>query len=134
MGIAKIERVALRDVWPHEAYDLTTWLEENIDVLSDAIGREIDNVEREKRTESAFRVDLVAGGKDGTLIVIENQLEKSNHDHLGKLITYLVAMQAGIAIGSIRELYAFVIDCLERQEVGLWTSKVSRCGFRRRAG
>ena len=98
MGIAKIERVALRDVWPHEAYDLTTWLEENIDVLSDAIGREIDNVEREKRTESAFRVDLVAEGKDGTLIVIENQLEKSNHDHLGKLITYLVAMQAGIAI------------------------------------
>ena len=37
-------------------------------------------------------------------------------------------------LGSIRELYAFVIDCLERQEVGLWTSGVSRCGFRRRAG
>ena len=36
--------------------------------------------------------------------------------------------------GSIRELYAFVIGCLERQEVGLWTSGVSRCGFRRRAG
>ena len=36
--------------------------------------------------------------------------------------------------GSIRELYAFVIDCLERQEVGLWISRVSRCGFRRRAG
>ena len=36
--------------------------------------------------------------------------------------------------GSIRELYAFVIDCLERQEVGLWTARVSRCGFRRRAG
>ena len=40
----------------------------------------------------------------------------------------------GDILGSIRELYAFVIDCLERQEVGLWTSKVSRCGFRRRAG
>ena len=37
-------------------------------------------------------------------------------------------------LGSIRESYVFVIDCLERQEVGLWTSKVSRCGFRRRAG
>ena len=36
--------------------------------------------------------------------------------------------------GSIRDSYVFVIDCLERQEVGLWTSKVSRCGFRRRAG
>ena len=40
----------------------------------------------------------------------------------------------GVSDGSIRALYAFVIDCLERQEVGLWTSKVSRCGFRRRAG
>ena len=37
-------------------------------------------------------------------------------------------------LGSIRELYAFVIEFLERQEVGLWTSGVSRCGFRRRAG
>ena len=36
--------------------------------------------------------------------------------------------------GSIRELYALVIECLERQEVGLWTARVSRCGFRRRAG
>ena len=41
---------------------------------------------------------------------------------------------AVIGKGSIRELYVFVIDCLERQEVGLWTSGVSRCGFRRRAG
>ena len=36
--------------------------------------------------------------------------------------------------GSIRELYALVIECLERQEVGLWTARVSKCGFRRRAG
>ena len=41
---------------------------------------------------------------------------------------------AGIFEGSIRELYALVIECLERQEVGLWTARVSRCGFRRRAG
>ena len=40
----------------------------------------------------------------------------------------------GIDLGSIRELYALVIECLERQEVGLWTARVSRCGFRRRAG
>ena len=98
MTIAKLERVPLRKVWKHEAQDFTTWLEENIDVLADAISRDIDNVEREKKTESTFRVDLVAEGKDGPLIIIENQLEKSNHDHLGKLITYLVAMQAGIAV------------------------------------
>ena len=98
MSIAKIERVSLRDVWKHEAYDFTRWLEENIDVLSDAIGRDIENVERERKTESTFSVDLVAEGNDGSSIIIENQLEKSNHDHLGKLITYLTAMQANVAV------------------------------------
>ena len=96
---AKIERVPLRDVWPHEANDFTRWLEDNIDVLGDVIGRDIDNVEREKKTaESTFSVDLVASDKDGNSIIIENQLEKSNHDHLGKLITYLTAMQARVAV------------------------------------
>ncbi len=42
--------------------------------------------------------------------------------------------ETAFQIGSIRELYALVIECLERQEVGLWTARVSRCGFRRRAG
>ena len=98
MSIAKIERVSLRDVWKHEAHDFTKWLEENIDVLSDAISRDIENAERERKTESTFSVDLVAEGSDGSPIIIENQLEKSNHDHLGKLITYLTAMQAKVAI------------------------------------
>ena len=97
--VAKIERIALRDVWPHEANDFTRWLEENIDVLSDVIGHDIDNVEREKKTaESTFSVDLVVSDEDGSSIIIENQLEKSNHDHLGKLITYLTAMQARTAV------------------------------------
>lgn len=96
--IAKIERVPLRHVWPHEAYDFTQWLEENIDVLSEAIDRNIVNVEREKKTESSFSVDLVAEDEAGSSIIIENQLEKSNHDHLGKLITYLTAMQANTAV------------------------------------
>ena len=49
-------------------------------------------------TESTFSVDLVAEGNDGSSIIIENQLEKSDHDHLGKLITYLTAMQASVAV------------------------------------
>ena len=98
MTIAKIERVPLRDVWKHEAHDFTKWLEENIDVLSDAIDRDIGNVEREKKTESVFSVDLVAEDNDGSSIIVENQLGKSDHDHLGKLITYLTAMQAKVAV------------------------------------
>ena len=96
--IAKLERVPLRHVWPHEAYDFTQWLEENIDVLSEAIDRNIVNAEREKKTESTFSVDLVAEDEAGSSIIIENQLEKSDHDHLGKLITYLTAMQANTAV------------------------------------
>ena len=98
MSIAKIERIPLREVWRHEAYDFTQWLEENIEILGEAIDREIANAEREKKTESAFSVDLVAEGTDGSSIIIENQLERSDHDHLGKLITYLTAMQAKVAI------------------------------------
>lgn len=96
--IAKIERVPLRKVWPHEAYDFTQWLEENIDVLSDAIDRNIVNAEREKKTEGTLSVDLVAEDEAGSSIIIENQLERSNHDHLGKLITYLTAMRANSAV------------------------------------
>ena len=59
MSIAKIERVPLREVWKHEAYDFTQWLEENIEILGEAIDREIANTEREKKTESTFSIDLV---------------------------------------------------------------------------
>ena len=101
--IAKIERVPLRDVWPHEAHDFTQWLEENIDVLSEAIDRNIVNAEREKKTENTLSVDLVAEDEAGSFIIIENQLERSNHDHLGKLITYLTAMRANSAVWIVAE-------------------------------
>lgn len=96
--IAKLERVQLRKVWLHEAYDFTQWLEQNIEVLNDAIGLDLVNAERERKTESAFSVDLVAEKASGGTVIIENQLERSDHDHLGKLITYLTAMQAETAV------------------------------------
>ncbi len=102
-GIAKLQRVPLREVWRHEAYDFTQWLEENIDVLSDAIDVNLVNVEREKKTESTFSVDLVAEDEAGNIFIIENQLERSNHDHLGKVITYLTAMQAKAAVWIVAE-------------------------------
>ena len=101
--IAKLERVPLREVWKHEAYDFTQWLEENIDILSEAIDLTLVNAEREKKTESTFSVDLVAEDENGATVIIENQLEKSDHDHLGKLITYLTAMQARTAIWIVAE-------------------------------
>ena len=94
---AKLDRLPLREVWKHEAYDFTKWLEENIDVLNSALNLNLVNVDREQQSGS-FSIDLVAEDESGGTVIIENQLEKSNHDHLGKLITYLTGMAAKAAI------------------------------------
>jgi hypothetical protein len=100
--IGRLERVPLRQVWEHEAYDFTQWLQENIDVLNDALDLSLVNVDREQAAGS-FSIDLVAEDEGGGTVIIENQLEKSNHDHLGKLVTYLSAMGAKAAIWIVSE-------------------------------
>jgi len=89
--IGKIESVPLREIWKHEAYDFTSWLQDNIDVLNDVLGLSLSNPESEQSAGS-FIVDRVAEDEAGNPVIIENQLEKSNHNHLGKLITYLTAI------------------------------------------
>lgn len=96
-SIGKLERVPLREVWKHEAHDFTQWLQDNIEVLNETLDLSLANVAREQAAGS-FSIDLVAEDEGGGTVIIENQLEKSNHDHLGKLITYLTAMQAKAAI------------------------------------
>lgn len=95
--IGKIKRIPLREVWKHEAYDLNQWLQDNIDVVNDVLDLNLSNPEREQSAGS-FNIDIVAEDEAGNPVIIENQLEKSNHDHLGKIITYLVAMGAKTAI------------------------------------
>lgn len=97
LNIARLERVPLREVWKHEAHDFTQWLETNIEVLNEALNLDLVNVDREQAA-GMFSVDLVAEDSGGGTVIIENQLEKSNHDHLGKLITYLTAMAAKTAV------------------------------------
>lgn len=100
--IGRLERVPLREVWVHEAHDFTQWLELNIDVLNDALDLDIVNVDREQAA-GKFSIDLVAEDSHGRQLIIENQLEKSDHDHLGKLITYLTAMGAKGAIWIVKD-------------------------------
>ncbi len=95
--IGKLERVPLREIWRHEALDFTRWLQENLDVLSDSLDIVLSSAEREQSAGS-FSVDLVAEDANGEPVIIESQLEKSNHDHLGKIITYLTAVDAKAAI------------------------------------
>jgi hypothetical protein len=95
--IGKIERIPLRDVWEHEAYDFNKWLQDNIDVLSNVTNINLSNPEREQNAGD-FSVDIVAEDGNGNPVIIENQLEKSDHKHLGQIITYLVSIGAKTAI------------------------------------
>lgn len=95
--IGKIEIVSIREAFKHEAHDFTVWLEDNIDTLAERLGLELTVLEREK-TVGSFNVDLFCEDDNGNTVIIENQLERTDHDHLGKLLTYLVNLEAKTAI------------------------------------
>ncbi len=97
MSIARLTSVPLREVWPHEAHDFTYWLAENLDYLEEVTGLTLSLIEREATTGDLV-VDILAEDNNGNLVVIENQLERTDHDHLGKLITYMSSHEAKTAI------------------------------------
>ncbi|MDW3192649.1 MAG: DUF4268 domain-containing protein [Cytophagales bacterium] len=95
--IKKITRVPIKEAFRYEDKHLTPWLTDNIDVVSEAIGIELTSASKEQSTGN-FHVDIKAETDDGRIVVIENQYGSSNHDHLGKLITYLTSFEAQIGI------------------------------------
>ncbi|HEY2882721.1 MAG TPA: DUF4268 domain-containing protein, partial [Pirellulales bacterium] len=97
MTIARLDPVPLRDLWRNEEYDFSLWLYENIQVLGDVLGMQLHDPQREV-VAGSFTVDLVADADEIGRVVIENQLESSDHDHLGKLITYLTNLEAKVAV------------------------------------
>ncbi len=106
MKLGKLEQITdLRSIWKHEANDFTPWLakEENLSVLSDAIGIDLVLEEQESKVGD-FSVDLLATEEGtGRKIIIENQLEETNHDHLGKIITYASGKDAEVIIWIVRK-------------------------------
>ena len=106
MELSRLTKVELREAWPHEAADFTTWLaeEENLQLLSDEIGIDISLVETEASVGRYF-VDILAQEEtSGRKIVIENQLEATNHEHLGKLITYASGFDAEIVVWIVKDV------------------------------
>lgn len=92
----------LRSVWPHEALNFTPWVAENVDLLGDAVGLDI-TVDETESSVGDFNVDIYAS-ETGTdrKIIIENQLEDTDHDHLGKLITYASGKGADVVIWVVK--------------------------------
>ena len=95
--IGKLKLVPLREIWKHEERDFSSWLFENCEVLSDQIGLAISPIEKEKSV-GPFKVDIWAEDSNGRAVVIENQLARTDHDHLGKLLTYMANLDAKVAI------------------------------------
>ena len=100
--IQKINKVPLREIWNKEDKDFTKWLEENIDYLNEVIGFDITVLSREEKV-GPFKVDLYGEDNFGNKVIIENQLEKTDHGHLGQIITYLVNLEANTAIWITKE-------------------------------
>ena len=105
MKLGKLTEVEVRDLWKHEQYDFSEWLSktDNIEYLNDILGFTLVEIQKEV-TVGTYRCDLFAKDEtSGTKVLIENQLEQSNHDHLGKIITYASGLDASIIVWIVKE-------------------------------
>jgi hypothetical protein len=106
-------------VWQHEQYDFSKWLasEENIQELGDALNLSLTDVEIEKFVGN-YRCDILCKDEiTGKVVLIENQLESTNHDHLGKIITYASGLDASVVVwivSSARQEHASAIEWLNK--------------------
>ncbi len=94
--LGKLERVDLRAVWETEAQHFTPWLAQvdNLAILGDTIGIELE-LEAQEKDVGPFRADILC--KDTASdrwVLIENQLERTDHTHLGQLLTYAAGLDA----------------------------------------
>ena len=99
-SLGKIEPVRLRDIWSSESGDFTPWLAEpeNIELLASSVGLSLTVCGQESRV-GVFRADIhCKDSNSGKFVVIENQLEKSDHGHLGQVLTYASGLKAGTII------------------------------------
>lgn len=90
---ATLSDVPVRDAWAHEAHRFTPWLADNLGRLSDVIGLPLELTGTEMRV-GPFSADILARSADDSVVLIENQLEGSDHTHLGQIMTYLAGLEA----------------------------------------
>ena len=119
MKLGKLKEVKLREIWKHEQYDFSNWLskEENLNELGNTLGLTLVEVETEKLVGS-YRCDILCKDEiTSKVVLIENQLEPTNHDHLGKIITYASGLNASVIVWIVehaREEHASAIEWLNK--------------------
>ena len=117
--LGKLHEVDIRKVWPHEQYDFSKWLaaEENIQELGNVLNLSLTDIETE-RLVGSYRCDILCRDEiTGKVVLIENQLEQTNHDHLGKILTYASGLDASVVVwvvAAARDEHASAIEWLNK--------------------
>lgn len=115
--LGKLSRVDPRTVWAHEALEFTPWLASNLPELNEALGIEIELVDKEVSVGN-FAVDIFGRESgSGREVIIENQLEATDHGHLGQLLTYAAGLDAKIVVWispQFRDEHKQALDWLNR--------------------
>ncbi len=104
--LGRLEEVSIREYWFDEARDFTPWLarKENLFQLGEAIGLEFDPKTVNQESEVGdFRVDILCKDIDGRDVIVENQLGRTDHGHLGQLLTYAAGKNAPIIVWIAKE-------------------------------
>jgi len=121
-SVGKLKKLGLKEmkkIWPHEEKDLSPWIADNVDDLNKVLNLQIE-IEGKEEYIYNFRLDLVGTDNFSKMpVIIENQFDKSNHDHLGKLITYSAAKEAGIIIWIANEILIAHRNAIE------WLNQIS---------
>lgn len=101
--LGMIKEVDLREIFEREDAEFTPWLNENLKLLTDKIGIEIlDN--RTEEPIGDFKADIIGKDADSEkIVIIENEMEVTDHQHLGKLLTYAAGTKAGIIVWIAKE-------------------------------
>lgn len=124
--LGRLERVALREVWRYEDVDFTPWLAEaeNLEILSETLGINLE-LEAQERSVGPFRADILCRDRDDdSWVLIENQLEPTDHKHLGQLLTYASGLQA-VSIIWIAERFTE-----EHRSALDWLNEITDISFR----
>ena len=100
--LASIDRVDLREVWKDEVANFTPWLAENISRLGEALGLDLELQETEAPV-GGYSLDVLATDNSNRRVVIENQLESTDHKHLGQLLTYAAGLDANVVVWLTKE-------------------------------